>query len=109
MIRWQGQISGLPLVWNCKHSREGSLGHSRKVLNWEFLEELLVCLHSSLWGSSANSVCCDHCPVQSENYMRTNEGQQMLSIPLQTVNWTVVTQVQPVISLRPMFVLLFSR
>lgn len=42
-----GQIAGLPSAWNCKHSGEGSLGHSRKTLNWEFLEELLVCLHSS--------------------------------------------------------------
>lgn len=41
------QIAGLPSVWNCKHSGEGLLGHSRKTLNWEFLEELLVCLHSS--------------------------------------------------------------
>lgn len=41
-----GQIAGLPLVWNCKHSGEGSLGHSREILNWEFLEELFVCLHS---------------------------------------------------------------
>lgn len=47
MICWQGRLQGLPSVWNCKHSGEGSLGHSRKILNWEFLEELLVCLHSS--------------------------------------------------------------
>lgn len=41
-----GKIAGLPSVWNCKRSGEGSLGHSRKVLNWGFLEELLGCLHS---------------------------------------------------------------
>lgn len=41
-----GQIAGFPSVWNCKHSGEGSLGHSRNVLNWGFLEEHFGCLHS---------------------------------------------------------------
>lgn len=80
-----GQIAGLPSAWNCKHSGEGSLGHSRKVLNWGFLEELLGCLHSS-FGTAANRVACDHCSVPSENYMRG----KMLNIPLHTVNWAVV-------------------
>lgn len=49
------QIAGLPSAWNCKHSGEGSLGHSRKTLNWEFLEELLVCLHSSSGTAAAQT------------------------------------------------------
>lgn len=49
--RLAGKIAGLPSVWNCKRSGEGSLGHSRKVLNWVFLEEPLWCLHS--WFGTA--------------------------------------------------------
>ena len=45
------QIAGLPSVWNCKHGGEGLLGHSRKVLNLGFLEELHRCLRSSLGTS----------------------------------------------------------
>ncbi|KAI9544745.1 hypothetical protein NQZ68_001623 [Dissostichus eleginoides] len=79
------QIAGLPSGWNCKHSGETSLGHSRKILNWEFLGRAPLVFAFFLWDSSANSVSCDHGPVPRENYMR-NRGEQMLNIPLHTVN-----------------------
>lgn len=90
-----GQIAGFPSVWNCKHSGEGSLGHSRNVLNWGFLEERFGCLHSC-FGTAVltespvitNSSC-------SENYMGEKEGEQMLGIPLHTVSWPLVTCAAP--------------
>lgn len=85
-----GQIAGLPSVWNCKHSGEGSLGHSRNVLNWRILGRVSRVFAFFLWDRGANRVACDHSPVLRENHQRGKEGEQMLIIPRRTENWETV-------------------
>lgn len=86
-----GQIAGLPSAWNCKHSGDGSLGHSRKLLASGILGRGSGVFAFSLWDSRANSVSVITA-LSPVGIMRRNAGHQMLNTPLQMENWTVAIQ-----------------
>lgn len=98
------EIAWLPSAWNCKHSggtlvrtfqKNPQLGILGRPLRVCILPLGHQCEQALLWSP------------HSKSYIRRNVGQQMLSIPLQTVNWKMVRRLLPPIC--PILsVLLFS-
>lgn len=106
MIRWQGRLQGC--------HRPGTVNTADKVVRTFQKDPLQGILGRAscvfaffLWDTTVNSLFCDQCSVLSKNYIWRNECQQMFCIPLQTVNWTTVPEVLPIISQGYFHVLFF--
>lgn len=88
------QIAGLPSAWNCKHSRGTLVRTFQKNPQLGILGSTLRVCILPLGHQREQGVLWS---VRSKSYIRKNVSQQMLSIPLQTVNWEMVEGLLPTI------------
>lgn len=88
------QIEGLPSAWNCKHSGGTLVRTFQKNPQLGILGSALRVCILPLGHQREQGVLWS---VRSKSYIRKNVSQQMLSIPLQTVNWKMVEGLLPAI------------
>lgn len=88
------QIAGLPSAWNCKHSGGTLVRTFQKNPQLGILGSALRVCILPLGHQREQGVLWSVC---SKSYIRKNVSQQMLSIPLQTVNWKMVEGLLPTI------------